>query len=533
MSTEHPKTSLLIEQIKDFFESLTPNKDTLQLALAIQKQLEKGDTAIKCEAHIDDAIISTDGQKGYIVQDNGLAGFRRYYNQEQYIKSFFLHTEKINIEFNTVKKAIHKVLELIEYEHTTELDLQWQACISSVFNPCFILSGGPGTGKTSTVVRMMLMFLAIDSDKTIALAAPTGKAANRMMQSIGHLMASIHVEESWRITLTRPAQTIHRLLGYNHHNNQMKYNEHNPLPYDYIIIDEASMLDVTMTYSLLKALKPSAHLLLMGDKDQLPAVEAGNVFTNLCELLNNDQHQDLLHYYLNESGTDEIEMNNYVDLKKNYRFNEESVIGQACDSLIAQDAEQFMALKQHDSFNWINPITQTEKLTYLKQWYQEIPAGESMILLSPVNFGSNSVTELNELAVKIHHKHYGFNHNMPVMVTKNDYTLGVFNGDIGNLQKIGNTWHIPFNIESETRNIPIDAINHWTIAYAISIHKSQGSEYDHVLITIPDDNELELLTNSLLFTAISRAKKSITLWSSEGIIRKIIETKHRRVTFLQ
>lgn len=526
------KTSLLTDQLKSFFEPLTTNHEVLELVDMIQNQLEKGDTAIHYDKVIEDDIISSDGEKGYIVINNGLAGFRRYYTQEQFIKKAFLDTELITINCDVVKSAIERIVHIIDFKDTNELDEQWQACLSSLFHKHFILNGGPGTGKTTTVIRMMMLYLAIDDDKTMALAAPTGKAANRMMQSIHQALSAIDISESWRVTLSKPAQTLHRLLGYNHQNNQLKYNKDNPLPYDYVIVDEASMLDVTMTCALLNALKPHAQLLLMGDSNQLPAVEAGNVFSDLCVLLNNKKQTDLFHYYLGKNPTDQISINNYVKLKKNYRFDQDSVIGQACDGLITQNEKAFKSLRHH-GLNWFNPVTKTEQFELLKQWYQCIAENESTILLSPVNFGMNSVSELNELAIKFHHNNYAYNEGMPIMVTKNDYTLNVFNGDIGYLTQIDYTWYAAFMIEGQNKHIKLDAINQWVVAYAISIHKSQGSEYDHVLIVLPEDTESALLTNALLFTAISRAKKSITLWSSEEIIDKIIKTKHRRVTFLQ
>ena len=521
----------LIPYLYKFFQALTENQQTIELAMQIQQGLEQGHTAVKYEDLINDQMISNDGKSGYIVQKNGLAGFRRFYNQEQNIRNEFLNSQMIDLDFLQVKKSIKQVLAIIEHKDSTALDLQWQACLSSLQHTRFVLSGGPGTGKTTTVIRMMLLYLGINPDKKIALSAPTGKAANRMIQSINSVLSEINISE--KVNVCQQAQTLHRLLGYNHQNNTLKYNQHNPLPYDFIIIDEASMLDVTMTDALLKALKPQAQLLLMGDKNQLPAVEAGNVFADLCELLKPKKVIDLFNYYVHGSEAKYTELSNYIELKKNYRFNQDSVVAQSCASLISQDFEKLKALKNNQFFNWINPISRDAKLAQLKQWYPSISGDETAILLSPVNHGSNSVSELNEMAVKLLYKNHGYNENMPIMVTENDYTLGIFNGDIGYLTKVDDKWQIPFIIEGKIKNIQLDAINKWTIAHAISIHKAQGSEYDHVLIALPNDFELEILTNSLLYTAISRAKKSITIWSNEEIIHKIIKTRESRLTFLK
>ena len=528
----------LLPHLHRFFRSLTKNQQTIDLAVLIEQQMIKGHTAIEYKDSISDNLISDDGNSGYIVQKHGLAGFRRFYNQEQSIKNEFLDSQTLVLDFQKVKEAINKVSTIVNYQESTELDLQWQACLSCLNHTRFILGGGPGTGKTTTVIRVMLLYMSLNPGNKIALAAPTGKAANRMMQSINTLLTEIKTADSLTDSLSRQAQTLHRLLGYNHKNNTLKYNQHNPLPHDLIIVDESSMLDVTMTSALLNALKPEAQLLLLGDKNQLPAVEAGNVFADLCTLLKQDESEDLLKYYLSGNKNEPVRQEvikscNYIELKKNYRFNQDSIVAQLCESLIFQDLERFKSLKNKEIFNWVNPLSGQDKLSQLKQWYQSIAHNETVILLSPVNYGVNSVNELNEMAMKLLYKNSSYNENMPIMVTKNDYSLGIFNGDIGYLTKIDHKWQVPFMIEGKVHNIQLAAINNWAIAHAISIHKSQGSEYDHVLIAIPNDYELEILTNSLLYTAISRAKKSITLWANEEIIQKIIKTRESRLTFLK
>jgi exodeoxyribonuclease V alpha subunit len=182
--------------------------------------------------------------------------------------------------------------------------------------------------------------------------------------------------------------------------------------------------------------------------------------------------------------------------------------------------------------NWSNPQNKSEKKGILEKWYAEIPQEDTAVLLSAVNNGNNSVSELNEMARVILYQNKSYYQDMPIMITKNDYTLGVFNGDIGQLDYQESQWYAHFIIEGENKSIQLSALHDWQQANAITIHKSQGSEYDHVLIAIPDNDELKLLTNSLLYTAISRAKKTVTLWASHKIIAKIIVTNEGRMTFL-
>ncbi|MCF6317658.1 MAG: AAA family ATPase, partial [Proteobacteria bacterium] len=490
---------MLIDEIRRFFQTLTNNPKVIELAVQIQQGLEKGHTAIESKELLTDELISHDGSQGYIVQSNRLSGFRRFYQQEKFIQQDFNQSKVITIEEKPLKQALEKVCAVLNIDipspELIDQDKQWQACMGFLTHSRYIISGGPGTGKTTTVVRMLLLFKAINTDPKIALAAPTGKAANRMMQSINHLLPDSEQQA---------AQTLHRLMGYNHQTNTLKYNRNNPMPYDLIIVDEASMLDVTLTSALIKALKPNAQLLLIGDKNQLPAVEAGNVFSDLCALSSE----------------------NTIQLEKNYRFNKESKIAQMCNSLIKQDLPAF-----NETHTYFNPSNKLEKQQSLQKWYQQV-GDESALLLSPIKYGNNSVNELNDLAIKTLYNNKKLNANMPIIVNTNDYTLGVFNGDIGQLKLIAGQWQVAFNNQGQKQLIKLDAIKHWQVAHAITIHKSQGSEYDHILIAIPDDLDLEILGNQLLYTAISRAKKSVTLWASNKIIAKIIAKNEQRITFL-
>ncbi len=146
---------------------------------------------------------------------------------------------------------------------------------------------------------------------------------------------------------------------------------------------------------------------------------------------------------------------------------------------------------------------------------------------------TSASAQLNDLAREILYQNNTYYNDMPIMMTHNDYTLGVFNGDIGHMIMLDNQWFVNFIIEGKNKRIQLSAINDWQQANAITIHKSQGSEYDHVLIAIPDNDDLKLLTNALLYTAISRAKKTMTLWASDDIIEKIIKTSENRLTFLK
>ena len=377
------------------------------------------------------------------------------------------------------------------------------------------------------------MYQSLYPEHKVALAAPTGKAANRLMQSIKANATSLNITPAMQEILSITTQTLHRLLGYNPQNNKFKYNQKTPLPYDLVIIDESSMLDISMTYTLLKALKLSAKLILIGDKNQLPAVGTGNVFADLCHL--NKQTKvatNILKQLEQDTNINSPSTSSYIELQKNYRFIAGSIVARLASAMLNRDFQQLLSYKNKQNFIWNNPTNKQDKNKLLIDWYNSIPAGETSVLLSPINFGDNSVDELNKLALQIIYKNQQKSENMPVMVTKNDYTLNIFNGDIGHMQWLNDKWYVAFMQEATMQYIQLDAIHQWQIAHAISIHKSQGSEYDHVLIAIPENSENKILTNQLLYTAITRAKSSVTLWASDAIINEIINTKAQRMTFL-
>jgi exodeoxyribonuclease V alpha subunit len=539
----YKESSYLCLAVSRLFKSLNADEATLNLVEEIQTQLEKGHTAIKTSLSISEQmnkeLISLDGSHGYIVLENGLSGYRRFYNQEKWIKSNFLET-KLHHQASAeqIKLAIQQVAQIIDYKASANLDLQWQASISFLSSARFILNGGPGTGKTTTVVRMLLLYFLINPTNKVALTAPTGKAANRMIQSLIMMLDSFDsINKDLKQKLLLESKTLHRLLGYNPKNNKLKYHQDNFLAYDLVIVDEASMLDVSLTHGLIKALKPEAQLLLIGDTNQLPAVDAGNVFADLCRAnKTTDLSINLFKHFLEQDCIDDdlALQNHYVELNKNYRFEQGSQVALLCEAIKQKDINKIIEMQNKSQLQWQQPETQQDKKAALKNWFQSQQIEDSCIILSPVNKGTNSVDELNSLALQILHPHKQsiMQENMPILITQNDYTLNVFNGDIGYLTKINNQWHIAFKDFSETRLILASAIKHWNVAYAISIHKSQGSEYDHVLIALPEDPELEILSNQLLYTAASRAKKSVTLWSSQKILNIAIQTHEQRVTFM-
>ncbi len=352
-----------------------------------------------------------------------------------------------------------------------------------------ILTGGPGTGK-STSLRALLMLLRTRKIE-VALTAPTGRAAKRMSEATGV-----------------PAKTLHRLLEYAPHDNSYQRNEDNPLPYQFVIVDEISMVDILLFYHLLKALPRNAHLLLVGDADQLPSVGPGNVLRDLL------RSESIPTVRLTELFRQASESKIIVNA---HRIN----AGQMPSTRIEAKSDFFFIAEE-------DPVRLQQLVLDLVQ--KRLPARyhfnplSDIQVLAPMYKGPVGVTALNdELQARLNPSPpaqvewagHIFRVGDKVMQTRNNYDKGVFNGDVGWIRAINREQAIvkvefveeagPLLVEYEFHEL-----EELTLAYAITIHKSQGSEYPVVIIPLVIQHRM-LLQRNLLYTAITRAKKFCVL----------------------
>ncbi|HEY1354176.1 MAG TPA: ATP-dependent RecD-like DNA helicase [Ktedonobacteraceae bacterium] len=351
-----------------------------------------------------------------------------------------------------------------------------------------ILTGGPGTGK-STSLRALLMILHRRRMR-VALAAPTGRAARRLTEATG--------------AASMPARTLHRLLEFVPRDNSYLRKESNPLPYDFVIVDEVSMIDILLFYHLLKALPPAAHLLLVGDADQLPSVGPGNVLRDLLrsEAVPCVRLTDLFR----QAAASQIIVNAH-------RINAGEL-----PPLKPQAGSDFYFLAEDDPVR-----VQQRVLDYVQrripQHYQLNPRSEIQVL-SPMYKGAVGVSLLNEELQACLNPHptevlawggHAFRVGDKVMQVRNNYDKGVFNGDIGWIHQIDKerAWlAVEFQEEAGLQIVQYDfsELDELVLAYAITIHKSQGSEYPAIVIPLVQQHYM-LLQRNLLYTAITRAKR--------------------------
>lgn len=490
---------------------------------------------------------------------------RRYAQIEQRIIEF-IH-RRATVQLPVAASVLAQAITTWFGEPQAALDWQRLACAMAASRAFSVITGGPGTGKTTTVVRLVgiLSQLAAQQQGSLqlALAAPTGKAAARLTESFE--LAVGKLTESQQQMLARvpsKAQTIHRLLG-RRADGEFRYHAGEPLPLDVLIIDEASMVDAELLAAVLAALPATARLVLLGDKDQLASVEAGAVLAELCDqaeaahykpdtalLLRELTGQSIANEYLDEHGT--LLQQQVVMLRESRRFSADSGIGRLAtavnrgdltlvnawltqDANLGQDLQLFVTATLADLWPWLRrelqplwqqlkelmaqPITDAVLLQRSGELLSQL--GQLQVLCA-VRQGPWGVEAVN-LQLQNYLRKMGdiqtqadWYPGRPVMVRQNDYSTGLMNGDVGLCvgwcdsqgqmqQKVvfadgqgGVRFFLPSRLpEVET-------------AFALTVHKSQGSEYQHAMLLLPDADS-PVLTRELVYTAITRAKQKFSL----------------------
>lgn len=493
--------------------------------------------------------------------------------------TFWLH-RSWQAEFNLAKHIstiLNQPITPLKLSIPKHLNEQQIKAIDVANNNAFsIITGGPGTGKTYTVAQLVIALqqatesrgaqqesIRFSTDSaSLALAAPTGKAAQRMQESLQAALDASDVKMQ-----LQEAKTIHRLLGIGR-TGRPRYDATNPLGEDIIIIDEASMLGVELANYLVSAVKPGARLILLGDANQLAAVDAGAVLADLCRIpMLQPIHAELLESrrFSAESGIGKIA----------HQINQTEVDTQQIWQLLKKDdalSFQHVNTLQTDKINSNkikNSLSKEKTISKISKNYHPYIMKIRVLLENPTeksvpNSVSATVTALVEVFNQFRILSAGHNgewgdhyindyltqwhltelklplgqntwfHGRPVMVLQNNYELGLFNGDIGFcLQTSDERGRLEVFFENKTQGIAVNLLNEEVIAtaYAMTIHKSQGSEFDHVAITF-DNSHARLLSKELIYTAVTRAKKQVTIYSTKYAFEKAVQTPTERHTGL-
>jgi exodeoxyribonuclease V alpha subunit len=413
-----------------------------------------------------------------------------------------------------------------------EPDWQKKAAEVALSKALCIISGGPGTGKTSTVVKIIgLLLQAAEGDLRIALAAPTGKAAMRMQEaianSIGDTPGGLAFPEAILRKIPTTATTLHRLLGVRRNMPQFRHTGDNPLPWDVLVVDEASMVDLALMSKMVDALKPEARLILLGDKDQLTSVESGAVLPDCIRSL----------------------PTNTVELKKSYRFDRG--IKSLATAINAGDGEQAWSLLNGDAHANVgllrNPYFGSIGGKYAA--YMEVVDNVARLgmrevfrafsgfqVLCAARHGARGVQGINAV-VENHLKRMGYDcfsdpwyAGRPILITANDYSLELFNGDIGIClpDPADGSMKVWFERGDGTLKSCLPyRIPRCETVYAMTIHKSQGSEFREVVVILPEE-ESRLLSRQLVYTAVTRAKESVQIVASKKILVYALQSDYPR-----
>lgn len=438
-------------------------------------------------------------------------------------------------------------------------DWQRLAAAQAVRRRLAVISGGPGTGKTTTVVRLLAALLEQPGGDRLAigLAAPTGKAAARMAEAIRNAKADLPLADPLKVLLPEEARTLHRLLGSRGDSPAVRHDAARPLALDVLVVDEASMVDLALMAKLVDALPPQARLILLGDKDQLAAVEAGAVFAELCEGRGFDAAAAAeLQRITGQDVPVEVPRSALGDavvlLSHSHRFAADSGIGELARRINAGDAAGTLDLLREGRVDlaWRAEPEQAALLARLEQGYapylkaarqgdpaEAFAAFNAFRALTAQREGPWGVSGLNEaLEARIKRRwslpeRERWYPGRAVMVRQNDYALGLFNGDIGICLASEHGLRVHFEGEDGFRAFAPARLPSHDSAFAMTVHKSQGSEFAEVLLVLPEGPS-PLLTRALFYTGITRAKRKVEIWGLAARLCDAVNTRAERAAGL-
>jgi exodeoxyribonuclease V alpha subunit len=537
-----------------------------------------------------------------IILQGGKLYLQRYWQYESQLAVIIREksTKKLDLDITAVQALLGDLFD-DEHDKITNQVLDWQkiaVCIAASQSVSFI-TGGPGTGKTTTVTKLLALLQGLAAKKgkilNIQLVAPTGKAAARLTESIS--AAKLKLPTVLQANLPEQCQTIHRLLGAKPQSPYFRANASHPLHLDVLVLDEASMVDLPLMAKLFAALPKDAQIILLGDQDQLASVETGSVLSDICAASNfhgdnmndpynallaySDSMQQLLAKLISAVASSNLQtvadkttqqssitgnatqgnatqgnviQDNVVKLLKSHRFGENSGIGQLAKQVKAGQVDKSFSLLNDEQFtdiNWHLPVQGTSQtvateilktlivklLPIYQQYTQAIHQGDlrqafkylhQQQVLCAQKTGYWGVAQLNALIELELHKQglidnsKDFYIGRPVMLSKNDHQLKLFNGDVGivmadpNNTALTKVWFV--TPEGELRGLLPSRLPSLETLYAMTIHKSQGSEFESVYLCLPlisANNQGRGLNRELIYTGLTRAKQYFMLFGEQ------------------
>lgn len=512
-----------------------------------------------------------------ILDDENRLYLYRYWEYEQTLSEAIkqrIQEEFIDIDYLHLKKGMERL-----FPEATEAGGNWQkiASLIAVLKRFSVISGGPGTGKTFLIAKILALILEQSGEKKvrILLSAPTGKAAARLMETIQRAKNSLNTDPWVKTAIPDEAYTLHRMLQTLPDSPYFRYDRKNPLPADVVVVDEASMVDLALMSKLIQAVPPNSRLILMGDKDQLASVEAGSVLGDICDRNNIHDFSDIFCKRAEEITGEKLKRPNgrgsgtsglqdcIAILKKSYRFAADSGIGAFSRAVNGADAETALKLLRDpeemniervavsspkDASAMLTDMVTDGYAPYL-QTHEPMEALElfkRFKILCAHRRGTWGVMAVNRQVeesllgaglIKPRRHPDTWYSGRPVLVTQNDYDRELFNGDIGITLPLPGSARDDLYVffrgpDGNFRRFAPHALPEHETAFAMTIHKSQGSEFESILLILPEKDS-PVLTRELIYTGITRAKKRAVVWSKENILELAISKKITRTSGLR
>jgi exodeoxyribonuclease V alpha subunit len=568
-----PKENININ-IPELFSAYFPDKISRQIALTLSQKLEEGNicidlendflekqnltiSLIKLSSYV--SIYPDNQRKPFVLYEDRLLYLHRFFSYESIIinklsdlsKTGTSKKTKLRENLNDNKVLIDKIL------FKNDNSNKWQniATLSALLNPFSLITGGPGTGKTTSISKFIHVYLSIFPKSRIILTAPTGKAAVRMNESLVKLSENITDIILQNKIQKIKAQTLHKLLGLHKYNADNTFLKDIKLPFDVVIVDESSMIDISLMAKLFNAIDAETKLIMLGDKNQLSPIGAGSIFGDICSIakLNEFSGHDIEFFnsfsenaILNtddqsENSENTILSGKVIELKQSYRFSDVKGIGKLSNILLEGNQEKLSEYFDNEKITdpevYISENIEndfSEKLFSIYEDYaKEDDINQAFLKLNRIRilcsttegkYGVNYFNNLIETRLKekklIIPEGYMYD-KQAIMITENDYNLGIFNGDIGIVRKDNESgnYFVYFQFP-ELRKILSTEIKRFVPAYALSIHKSQGSEFENVIVILNEVEKRNFLSRELIYTAITRAKQKVVIISNKEILNK-------------
>ncbi len=531
-----------------------------------------------CEVLRRSPVVGRPGDYAPLILDEaGRLYLYRYWGYERQLEEDLRRRaadEPSELDLPRLRQGLDRLFPPMEDART---DWQRIAAATALLKRFCVISGGPGTGKTTTVIRILALLLEQAAGRRlhVALTAPTGKAAARMQEAIRQARDHLPVTSAIREAIPGEATTIHRLLGVRSGSVRFRHDRDNPLPVDLVVVDEASMVDMALMAKLVQALPAQARLILLGDKDQLASVEAGAVLGDICgdspgfspafrERLIRVTGQDPVGRAeatspptVRPDGRPAIR-DAIVELRRSYRFGEQSGIGRLAMHVNRGEGREALALLERgdcEDVIWRPLGSGRDLAAKLAEVAEEL--GASLAVDAPdvalTNLGryrllcahragpfgvetlNQRIEERLEARGPIRSRSPWY-HGRPVLITANDYGLRLFNGDLGvTLSDPGSDGRLRVffrTVEGGIRRLAPARLPEHETAYATTVHKSQGSEAESVLLVLPDEPS-PVMTRELIYTGITRARSRVEIWGTASVFEAAVARRLQRSSGLR